>query len=76
MKRGDAITLKCQDIENLWDMGWHDHHFKGYITTHGVTKPVKPAPKRRQDIEGSNYLKEIPRPDIIAKYQNEMGYIR
>jgi hypothetical protein len=26
-------------------------------------------------VEGSNYLKEIPRPDIIAKYQNEMGYV-
>jgi hypothetical protein len=42
---------------------------------HGVTKPGKPVPKRRQDILGTNYLKEIPRPAIIAKYQDEMGYV-
>jgi hypothetical protein len=75
MKRGDNITLKCEDVENLGAVGWHDHHFKCYMTTHGVTKPRKPAPKRRQHIEGTNYLKEIPRPEIIAKYQDEMGYV-
>jgi hypothetical protein len=50
-------------------------HYKTYVTTHGVTTPGKPAPKRRQDIEGTNRLKEIPRPEIIAKYQGEMGYV-
>ena len=75
MKRGEHITLKCEEVENLWAIGWHDHHFKCYVTTHGSTKPGKPAPKRRQDIEGSTYLKEIPRPDVIAKYQAEMGYV-
>jgi hypothetical protein len=75
MKRGDFIVLKCQDVENLWAIGWHDHHFKCYVTTHGVTTLGKPAPKRRQDKEGSTWLKEIPRPDVIAKYQNEMGYV-
>jgi hypothetical protein len=73
MNRGDHITLKCDDVDNLWALGWHDHHFKCYVTTHGVTKPGKPAPKRRQDMQGTNYLKEIPRPEVIAKYQNEMG---
>jgi hypothetical protein len=76
MNRGDQITLKCEDMSNLWALGWHDHHFKCYVTTHGVTKPGKPAPKRRQDILGTNYLKEIlPRPEIIAKYQNEKGHV-
>ncbi len=28
-----------------------------------------------QDMQGTNYLKEIPRPEVIAKYQNEMGYV-
>ncbi len=40
-----------------------------------MTTPGKPAPKRRQDTEGNNWLKEVPRPDLIAKYQNEMGYV-
>ncbi len=75
MKRGEHIVLKCEDVANLWAVGWHDHHFKCYVTSHGVTLPGKPAPKRRQDILGTNYLKEIPRPDIIAKYQVEMGYV-
>jgi hypothetical protein len=74
LKRGDNITLKCEEVANLWTVGWHDHHLKCYVTTHGVTTPGKPAPKRRQDILGTNYLKEIPRPAIIAKYQDEMGY--
>jgi hypothetical protein len=75
MGRGDNITLECLDAPNLWAVGWHDHHYKTYVTTHGVTTPGKPAPKRRQDIEGTNYRKEIPRPDVIAKYQSEMGYV-
>ena len=75
MKRGNFIVLKCNDVANLWAIGWHDHHFKCYVTTHGVTTLGKPAPKRRQDKEGSTWLKEIPRPDVIAKYQNEMGYV-
>ena len=75
MTRGENITLKCLDVPNCWAVGWHDHHYKCYVTTHGVTTPGKPAPKRRQDNTGTNYLKEIPRPDIIAKYQGEMGYV-
>jgi hypothetical protein len=75
MQRGEHITLKCEEVENLWAIGWHDHHFKCFVTTHGVTKLGKPAPKRHQDMEGGTYLKEIPRPDVIAKYQGEMGYV-
>ena len=75
MKRGDYIVLKCVELDNVWAVGWHDHHFKCYITTHGVTTPGKAAPKRRQDILGTTYLKEIPRPSIIAKYQDEMGFV-
>ncbi len=75
MQRGENITLQCLDVPNLWAVGWHDHHYKTYVTMHGVTTPGKPALNRRQDIEGTNWLKEIPRPDIIAKYQGEMGYV-
>ena len=75
MNRGEHIVFKCLDVPNLWAVGWHDHHFKCYITTHGVTTPGKPAPKRRQDILGHNWLKEVARPDIIAKYRGEMGFV-
>ena len=75
MNRGEHIVLKCLDVPNLWAVGWHDHHFKCYVTSHGVTTPGKPAPKRRQDIDGNNFLKSVPRPHLIAKYQGEMGYV-
>jgi len=75
MQRGEHMVLKCLDVPDCWAVGWHDHHFKCYVTTHGVTTPGKPAPKRRQDVAGTNYLKEIPRPEIIAKYQGEMGWV-
>jgi hypothetical protein len=76
MNRGEHIVFKCLDVPYLWAVGWHDHHFKCYVTTHGVTTPGKPAPKRRQDIEGTTWLKAIHRPHIIiAKYQSEMGYV-
>ncbi len=46
------------------------------MSTHEVTTPGKPAPKRRQDLQGTNWLKEVPRPGIIAKYQGgKMGYV-
>jgi hypothetical protein len=76
MTRGDHIVLKCLDVPNLWAVGWHDHHYKCYVTTRGVTTPGKPAPKKRQDINGTNtWVKEVRRPHIIAKYQSEMGYV-
>ncbi len=66
--------MKTWKTFGLWG-GMITIYFKCYVTTHGVTKPGKPAPKRREDILGTNYLKEIPRPAIIAKYQDEMGYV-
>ena len=53
-------------------MGWHDHHYKCYLTTHGTDLPGKPAQKKRQDVEtNTNYSINIPRPALIAKYQQE-----
>ncbi len=63
------------DVPNLWAMGWPDHHFKCYVTTHGVTTSGKPVPKRRQNIEGTTWLKAVPRPRIIAKFESEMGCV-
>jgi hypothetical protein len=68
MARGDHVVLKCNEDVNLWTIGWHDHHYKCYITTHGTTNPGKPADKRRQDKETNvNFAINIPRPEILAK---------
>jgi hypothetical protein len=74
MRRGDHIVLECAS-EKMWAIGWHDHHFKCYVTTHGHTRPGKPAPKKRQDLDGRNVSKEVSRPFILAKYQDEMGHV-
>jgi hypothetical protein len=76
MKRGEHIVLKCNEEENLWAIGWHDHHYKAYITTHGTTRPGKPADKKRQDKDTNvNFAINIPRPEILAKYNSEMGRV-
>ena len=75
MNRGAHIVLKCLDHENLWAVGWHDVHFKCYVTTNGTSLPGKPAPKKRQNVQGTTYSIPIPRPAVIAKYQGEMGYV-
>ncbi len=74
MKRGEHVVMKCNE-EELWAVGWHDHHYKCFLTTHGTDLPGKPAPKKRQDFETNlNYKINIPRPEAIAKYQQEMGW--
>ena len=75
MNRGSHIVMKCIDHENLWAIGWHDVHFKCYVTTNGTSLPGKPAPKKRQNVLGTTYSIPIPRPAVIAKYQGEMGYV-
>ena len=73
--RGEFIVLKCLEHESLWAVGWHDQHYKCYVTTNGNTLPGKPAPKKRQDRQGRNYNISIPRPNVISKYQAQMGYV-
>ena len=69
------MVLKCNE-EAMWAIGWHDHHYKCYWTTHGVDLPGKPASKKRQDFETNiNYNINIARPHIIEKYQHEMGWV-
>jgi len=46
MQRGEHIVLKSLDHDNLWAVGWHDVHYKCYVTTNGVTTPGEPAPKK------------------------------
>jgi hypothetical protein len=76
MQKGEHIVFKCNEEENLWAIGWRDHHYKCYITTHGTTNPGKPANKRRQDKETNvNFAINIPRPEILAKYNQEMGSV-
>jgi hypothetical protein len=75
MNRGDHIVLECRDHPNLYAIGWHDIHYKCYVTTNGTTLPGPSALKKRQDRYGKNFNINIPRPAIIAKYQQEMGWV-
>jgi hypothetical protein len=45
MKRGDHIVLKCRDYPYLWTIGWHDIHYKCFVTTSGTTLPGPSALK-------------------------------
>ena len=75
MSRGEHVVFKCNE-DKLWAIGWHDHHYKCYVTTHGTTIPGKPADKKRQDNDTNvNFAINVPRPEVIAKYQQEMGHV-
>ncbi len=43
------MIFKCNE-EEMWAVGWHNHHYTCYLTTHGTDVPGKPAPKKRQDL--------------------------
>jgi hypothetical protein len=76
MRRGEHIVFQCREHENLWAVGWHDFHYKCYLTTHGTTNPGKPADKKRQNAETNvNFQINVPRPEILAKYNQEMGHV-
>jgi hypothetical protein len=53
----------------------HDIHYKRYVTTNGTTLPGPSALKKRKDRYGRNYNINVPRPAIIAKYQQETGWV-
>ena len=36
--RSEHIVLKLAG-KDIWAVGWHDHHYRCYITTHGMTLP-------------------------------------
>jgi hypothetical protein len=75
MNRGSHIVLKCLDHDGIWAIGWHDMHFKCFVTTNGATLPGLPAPKKRQNAQGTNSSISIDRSAVLAKYQGEMGYV-
>jgi hypothetical protein len=56
MKRGEHIVMKCNE-EEMWAVGWHDHHFKCYLTTHGTDLPGKPAPKKDKILKPTQITK-------------------
>ncbi len=43
-------------------------HYKTYTTTHGLSNDGEPAQKKRQRLDGRNYMIEINRPKVIATY--------
>jgi hypothetical protein len=73
-ERGEHVVFYNAE-DNLYAVGWNDHHYKCYITTHGVTEPGEEAKKKRQRQSGRNYQITVQRPDAIARYQNNMGGI-
>ncbi len=79
MKRGEHIRVVVLQYneEDMWAVGWHDQHCKCYLTTHGTNLPGKSlCIKKRQEFETNiNYKINIPRLEIIAKYQQEMGWV-
>jgi hypothetical protein len=63
MRRGEHVVMQCNE-EKLWAIGWHDHHYKCYVTTHGTTLPGKPADKKRQNVDTMSIL---PFPCLVHK---------
>ena len=74
MERGEHCVFK-EEGKDLWAVGWVDVHYKLYITTHGHSAPGTPALKKRQRADGRNYKIQVPRPEVIAEYQAEMGWV-
>ena len=74
-ERGGHVVFHNEE-EDLWAVGWNDHHYKCYITTQGTTEPGKDAQKKRQRLnDGHNYNVAVKRPDVIARYQSDMGFV-
>ena len=73
-ERGSHVVFKDKD-RDLWAIGWSDHHYKLYLTTHGVTTPGEVAMKKRQRRDGRNYHIQIPRPSQVEDYAKEMGWV-
>jgi hypothetical protein len=74
MDRGQHCVFQ-EEGKNLWAVGWVDVHYKLYITTHGSTAAGLPADKKRQRPDGRNYRIQVPRPKVLAQYQQEMGWV-
>ena len=56
MERGEHIVLKLAG-KDIWAVGWHDHHYKCYITTHGMTLPPSlPCHNPTYDLEGASCI--------------------
>jgi hypothetical protein len=59
--RGTHVIFKEKKADR-WAVGWHDIHFKCYITTHGLTSEAStPALKKRQKLDGRHYQIKVHR---------------
>jgi hypothetical protein len=59
--RGTHVIFKERQADR-WAVGWHDIHFKCYITTHGLTTEAEtPALKKRQKLDGRHFQIKVPR---------------
>ena len=58
LDRGDHVVMKNVNAP-MWAVGWSDHHYKCYITTHGSSDLGEPATKKRQKANGRNHRIQV-----------------
>ena len=73
-ERGD-ICVYTTDSGDLFGVGWHDHYYKTFVANAGSTQWATPAKKKRQRDDGSNYYREVPRPEVCEIYYSANGKI-
>ena len=69
MQRGDHCVFHCADL-GLHAVGWHDWHYKTYVSSCYTTNTGEPAKKKRQRDDGANYHVEVRRPEVVSELQN------
>ena len=82
MDRGDHVVMWEMDDEEgrdlwtgLWALGWHDHHYKTFITNTGTDSDGEPAKKKRNKVNGSTYYKPVDRPTVLETFYSACGKI-
>ena len=82
MDRGEHVVMWEMEDEDgrdvwtgLWALGWHDHHYKTFITNTGTDSDGEPAKKKRNKTNGSTYFKSVQRPTVLENYYSACGKI-
>ena len=70
--RGDFCVCKC-DAQGLWGVKWNNNRCKTFVEDAGSSQLVVPAKTKRQRNSGSNYYREVPRPEVCEVYYSSRG---
>ena len=73
-QRGDHVVCKLEG-EDMWAVGWNDHHFKTFVVSGGATSGGINAKRKRQDTNGKTFYKEVKRPRVLQHYYAACGGI-